>query len=396
MTYFVDLENHYIQQLRDVIQGWNLSDEEHISVGSYGDKLNRLPRVHVEATGMTSGGLQWTDKFEFGMHFAVFFPMTQYEKYRLHRDPTNEQGLLRAILELEYQGSRMNFEDLDPIGFEDIPAKLKGSVEQVWSMHIEGFRTYGIPRSATYRTPQPDDPRYPPTLPADMHDAWGIAADNANNILYLSQGSSLTEEESKIHTYDLLTNDRRSQEIAAGAAIGQYRRGMEYADGFLYVVADSTTRGTWNLQKIDVSTDTLVATADLGSGEFTGVSAYGDNLEWISVGERVGAGTHYRVYAASDLARHQSEEDDSLATGYSAGMVDLANYWYDIIGSTAIAYNDNGRSPFVDIYLGDFRTQWRGATVRKNYLWVTGVYDDGAGEKDLIGSFRIPDEVFSD
>ena len=237
-----------------------------------------------------------------------------------------------------------------------------------------------------------DNALFPPALGATMHDVWGIAVDEENKRLYLTQGNADTLAAAAIHVYDLTTNQETTS-LTAGAVAGQFRRGLEYANGHLFLIDDQTTRGTWTLLKIDVSTDTIVASADLGSGEFTGVSAYGDNKEWITVSAREGAGTNYRVYAASDLTRHQDEEDTTIQPGYVAGMIDIGDYYYDIVGSTAFAYGPDGRMEEFDIFLGGFRVQWRGATRWGSIMWVAGIRFTSEGQIGIIQPFAIPSQI---
>lgn len=398
MTFFVDLENHYINQLRETVESWKLPKNEHIFVGSFGDKMTNLPKVVVEATGITSGGLQWTDKISVGMHFSILFPYNQYGKYRLHRDPTNTEGLLRAILELEKDGLRMDFGDLDRIGHEDNPMNPK-TVDQVWSAHIEGYRTYQIPRSATFREPAVNDPRYPPDM-SDFEDLWGIAVEEDTDILYFTQGNPGSAEDADIHSIDLTTNDRRMPEISAGVVAGQFHHGLEAKGVFLWNVVDGgpAGRGQWYLHSLNSSNNTLLRNLLLGYGTYTGAALFEENgEEYVSVSEDYGSGTRH-VPVPVDLRSPLLGGDTWVSmSGEAAGAVIINNrYRYDIVGSTAICFDRRMRRPHEDIYLGpDHRTQWHDCTRRGNYLWVSGTHDDGSQVRSLISSFRIPDSVLA-
>ena len=231
----------------------------------------------------------------------------------------------------------------------------------------------------------------PPVLPADLSDIWGITI--MSDILYLTEGTPTTIAESDIHSYDLTDNTRRSVEISAGIHLTQHHRGLDNDGAHLYLVDDDGTRGTWVLNKVEIATNTLLATADLGAGAHTGCAVSGANGEFVSVAVDRGSTTDFKVFNTADLSV-AADAAFSETFGEVAGTIWIAGYAYDVVGATAICTDDNGRRGDLDIDLGGFRIQWHDLARRNDYLWVSGTQDNGDGTvAGLIKAFNLPPEV---
>lgn len=146
MGFFNDIEDHYAAELKAAIDTWGLDAANRIWTNVPDKPLVKLPFVSVETIGLMPGGLQNTDRMELTHEFCIAFPVNQYGRYRYHRDPTNDQSLLREILGLEYNGRKMTFGELDMIGVEDMILGGKGAPIKAWTSRIEGVRVYSIPR----------------------------------------------------------------------------------------------------------------------------------------------------------------------------------------------------------------------------------------------------------
>ena len=359
------------------------------------DLPKSLPYLRVVPDGCEDtedgahSGVVWRFKIEAGWDTNL----VQRREAWLHAD-ANLKGSLHWVIKRldEFTDDSIGVVPERDWDFQLMTAQFGKSQRLMW--HFERHVSIEIPGEVTEQTQVAvlNNPAFPPSLGENMDDVWGIAADNENDVLFLTQGHASTLAEARIHRINLKTNEAMA-DLAAGAAAGAYRRGLDYADGFLFLVDDQTTRGTWTLVKIEVATDTVVATAGLGGGEFTGLSVYGDNGEYVTVAEISGAGTYWRVYSTADLSRVPSEEDADVTAGYAAGVVDIGSYYYDVIGQTAVGYDSTGRRQNLDLVLPGARRQWRGATRRDTHLWVAGVSFAQAAPAGVIGALRLPREV---
>ena len=234
----------------------------------------------------------------------------------------------------------------------------------------------------------------PPVLGADLSDVWGITI--AGDILFLNEGTPTTIAESDVHSFDLTTNERRTEEISAGISQVQYHRGMDNDDGtHLFLVDDDGSRGTWHLNKIELATNTLLATRDLGAGAHTGCAVYGDSNEFVVVAVDRGSTTDFKSFNTSDLS-DAAGQNFTETFGEVAGTIIIGEYAYDVVGSTAISTDDDGRRRDLDINLDGFRIQWHDLARRNDYLWVSGTQDNGDGTSTgIIKAFQLPAEILA-
>lgn len=351
--------------------------------------LRIVPESGMDTEDSAQSGTVWT----FDIHAGWEQNFVQRDEAWLHADANLEGSLHWAIKKLPLWLKNEMWVMLDSeFVLDEQQMELGPKVVRMW--HFSRKVSVEIPAGDRKQVllPVTNHPAYPPEL-SDMDDIWGIATDEENDVLFLTQGHASTQAEAYVHRINL-TDNSALPDLTAGAAAGAYRRGLDFADGHLFVVDDQTTRGTWTLVKIDVGADTVVATAGLGGGEFTGVSIYGDNNEYVTVAEIKGAGTFWRVYSTADLSRLTDQEDaDTVTAGYAAGVVDIGRYYYDTIGQVAMANDGSGRRADLDVVLPGVRTQWRGATRRKNYLWAAGVSFASGEPAGLIGASMLPSEV---
>ena len=406
MTTIVDV----IQNFKDCLQTGlrdadiKASDGKDFELIFFGEDSKILPCIIFQAlevcpaeTFSTTGVTMWN----FGL--VIRYPFTDYKGFIAGLDPHNEEGVLRMVLQkAEECGLFVPQDSPDSVG---LALDADGMAMQVWEYRA-------ALAMGTTATPEPEvlpADAIPPTLDTSLNDVWGISVDG--DILYLTEGSPSTVEESEIHSYDLTDNTRRTSEISAGITQAQHHRGLTVVDGYAMLVDDDGTRGSWVLNIINATSNTLVATRDLGVGDFTGCCFIFTGLQTIAVAKDNGTTTSFdefnfdfSTFAASDTANL-----DRAIDGEVAGMTALGAtvpYVYMIVGSTAICVEAkpsigsisfvelSERVPRFDIDLGRFRVQWHDCTRRGNYLWVSGTQDNGDGTSTgLIEAFKLPQEI---
>ena len=282
-----------------------------------------------------------------------------------HRDLANAAGLAGALARIEEGGglrcstliSQEVKVDVETIDMDDGTSRAEYSYVRVDCDWYVQSVTAAVPADAT-----------PPTLDADLADIWGITIDG--DIMYLAESTPETVAESDIHSYDLTTNMRRTQEITAGISQTQHHRGLDNDGTHIYLVDDDGTRGSWVLNKIGIATNSVDAIADLGAGAYSGCAIHGDNDEFVLVARREGSTTRYRIFNTSDLSESSTELPFNEVFGEVSGIISLGGYVFHVAGSTAIATDASGRRGDLDIDLNSFRVQWHDLARRLSLIHI--------------------------
>ena len=163
-------------------------------------------------------GQIWGFRIEAGWATNV----AERQKAWAHTDPNQEGSLHHTLLTMpDGLASEMSI-DIDPdFEFQVLLFREGNPGTYMWCFSREFTVEVPGPLTSTMAVPLLSPAAIPPALPDNLRDTWGIAVDNANNLLYLSEGTPATIDESDIHSYDLSDNTRRAQEITAGISVTQ-------------------------------------------------------------------------------------------------------------------------------------------------------------------------------
>ena len=378
-------------QLQARIASWSYEEAQWFEVAAAGDPEPRSQwAVMIEELGQRYDQNAHQTSADIGFEITWVCPGEEIDRFIFHSS-LDEDGMQRAIWNLNFEGLMPRIEGSSDVIYTDvdvgntetpIPIAMRTVVLR-WEFDFSDAREF----------PASDIPSSLPVLTADLADAWGITIMRSTNIMYLTEGTPLNFAEAEIHSFDLNTNDRRMSEISAGIITASFHHGLDNDGVHLFSLGDGGTRGTWSLNKIDPSLNTLIATKDLGAGNFTGVHVYGPSNNFVSVSEHYGAGTRYHVFHTSDLSE-ADDQDLTVSFGSAWGCISLGRFSYDVVAATLVCTYLGERRYDLDINLGGFRTQWRDIAIRgETELIVSGVESVEGGDRGILRAFPIPDEV---
>ena len=379
MSELVSTEREIIRKIR---QGLNWKGG---IVSEFSSSLDSLPVIIVAVSGGGSGLTLSGSVREWDCIVEMRVDVGKLNMIEAHRDPNTAGTLANVVRNIRLDSAVLLKPEMSRGVERD--EDNSGSVEYAW-LRFDYDMYVNAPAAV-------EEPSFLPVLPSDLSDVWGIKAFLDEQILYLTEGSPTSQAEADIHSYDLSVSppERRSEEVSAGVSSSDYRRGLDGFADFLYSVTDEGTRGTWALHKIDRKQNLQTARANLGAGNFTGCWVFA-NGTMVGVSEHHGGGTRYHIFNTSDLSPASTPTLD-VQFGAAAGGVDIGQYAYDIVGSTAICiFGETLTRRFdLDIYLGGFRVQWRDLTRYGDKLIASGVESSPNGVRGVLEAFDIPAEI---
>ena len=352
--------------------------------------LRILPSAGTDTEDGAQSGAVWT----FSIHAGWEQNLVQRIEAWTHADANLQGSLHWAIKRLHiWLKDEMRVQLHPDFSFSEQQITIGPKTSLIWN--LERTVSVEIPPAETTQTllPVVNNPAYPPRLPADWHDIWGIEIISGSDVLYLAESSPRTIAEAEIHSIDLTTNDRRISELSAGISQQTHHRSITSDDRYLYTInLEIPSRFQPRLSKLDPANNTRLASV-VTTASADAIRIFGPNKEFIAANVDEGATTRWEAYNTSDLSRNEAE-DFTEEAGPVSGSCAAGDYFYDIVGCWAMCFDsEHERQRGLDIALGGNRTHWRDATIREDHLWVAGESFAADTPVGFIGSFRLPKVV---
>lgn len=351
--------------------------------------LRIMPAAGTDTEDGAQSGAVWT----FSIHAGWEQNLVQRKEAWTHADANLQGSLHWAIKRLQiWLKDEMRVQLHPDFSFSEQQITVGPKTSLIWN--LERTVSVEIPAAETTQTllPVVNNPAYPPALPAEWHDVWGIEV--IGDILYVAESFPRTAEEAEIHSIDLTTNMRRNSEISAGITADSGHRSMTSNGQHLYILDISTQGYTTEINKVVIAEN---AVEDQSARLISPVEALryqrlpnGD--ERVFAGQPRSGRTQWLAFD-EDLNRFAAE-DFFEETGPVSGSVPAGDYFYDIVGCWAMCFDsEHERQRGLDLPLGGNRVHWRDCTIRGTYLWVAGESFATDPPVGFIQAFPLPKVV---